>query len=824
MSVSRTSWGPLAAGLTLLLFLQPSPARDFQVKPASLTLKGNHARAQLLVTASNARGKVDERSADLTRRAVYHSANEHIALVSPTGRLLAVDNGEVVVTVTVAGATHSVPVRVEGIVARPEIGFADQVMPIIAKAGCNAGACHASQYGKGGFKLSVFGYAPEEDYRAIVRDGLGRRVNLLEPRESLICLKPTCIVPHGGGHRLQADSVDFQILQEWLAEGAPPPKAESAHVTTLHVTPGRRIGDPGCSQQLQVVADYSNGSRRDVTAWTKFDTMDEGVVRVSPDGLMEAVGHGQGAVLLRFDGLAELATLVVPYGGAADLNGWTDRNFVDSLAAKKFSEVGITPSPLGDDATFLRRACLDATGTLPTVEQATAFLDSKDPQKRRHLIDQLLGLTGDPTQDVHTNDYAAYWALKWSDLIRSNSAAIGEQGMWALYNWIKESFRENKPLDRFVRELITAKGSTFCNGPANYYRIASNPQDLAEATSQLFLGVRLGCAKCHHHPYERLSQADYYGFAAFFARVSNKSSQEFGIFGGETVILARADGEVANPRTGKIVPPTPLFGQPATDGGDRRMALAGWLTSPTNPYFARNIVNRYVAYLLGHGLVEPIDDMRATNVPSNPALLDALAEDFIKSGYNVKHLLSTLMNSRLYQLDSQPLAGNAADNHFYSHYHVKRLAAEPLLDAIDDATGVPTKFNKMPLGTKAIELPDAQYNNYFLKAFGKPRREAVCECERVSEPNLAQALHTLNGDALTEKIADKSGRVAQLVNSKKSADQVLDELYLAALSRRPNAEELAACKKLLAGVKDPRSFYEDLLWSLINSKHFLFVR
>jgi hypothetical protein len=331
------------------------------------------------------------------------------------------------------------------------------------------------------------------------------------------------------------------------------------------------------------------------------------------------------------------------------------------------------------------------------------------------------------------------------------------------------------------------------------------------------------CAKCHHHPFESLSQADYYGFAAFFARVGFKTSQEFGIFGGETVVLVRPDGEVGHPRTGQIMKPTPLHGKPVTEGRDRRQALAAWLTGKDNRLFARNVVNRYTAYLLGRGLVEPIDDLRETNPPSNVALLDALSDDFVRSGFNVKHLLRTLLTSRLYQLSSQPLPANATDSRFYSHYQVKRLAAEPLLDAIDTAAGTHTKFEKVPLGTRAISLPDAKYNNYFLTTFGKPRREAVCECERVSEPNLAQALHTLNGDTLSAKIGDPNGRVAKLLAAKKPDDAIVEDLYLATLSRRPTGAELSTCRRLRAETTDLKAFYEDLLWSLLNSKHFLFV-
>jgi hypothetical protein len=821
LALLRTS---LFAALCICFAPACRAGSDFQIMPATVLLEGNLARAQLVVTEGAANGTVNERSADRTHQARYASSDPRIVTVSASGLLLAQDNGSATVAVSVAGVTHTVAVTVKGIVSRPAFGFKEHVMPVLAKAGCSAGACHASQYGKGGFKLSVFGFAPDDDYRAIVRDSLGRRANTIVPSASLLLRKPTGAVPHEGGQRLQTGSVDYQILEQWLGSGAAPPTAKEPKVVSLRLWPARRVGPLGFTQQLQVLATYDNGRTRDVTALAQFSSMDEGVLSVSPSGQVATVGRGQGIALARFEEQAEIATFVVPYADSVDLTGWVDNNFIDRLAADKFREIGISPSPLCDDATFLRRAYLDVIGTLPTPEQATAFLDSTDPDKRNQLIDALLGLTGDPARDIHNNAYAAFWALKWADLIRSNSDAIGEQGMWALHNWLTASFRDNKSFDRFVRELLTARGSTYSNGPANYFRIARNPQDLSEATSQIFLGVRLQCAKCHHHPYETLGQEDYYRFAAFFARVGNKNSQEFGIFGRETVVVARSSGEVSHPRTGQIMNPAPLHGKPAADTRDRRQALADWLTSPDNPYFARNIVNRYMAYLLGRGLVEPIDDLRATNPPSNVALMDALADHFVKSGYNVKHLLRTIMRSRLYQLASQLSKANAADSRFYSHYNVKRIAAEPLLDAVDAATGVPTKFEKVPLGTRAIELPDSRYNNYFLNTFGKPRRQGVCECERVSDPNLAQALHTLNGDIVTAKIGAAKGRIARLVAAKKSHDEIVNELYLATLSRRPNSREQAVWRQQLSEAPDAKAFYEDLLWSLINSKHFLFVR
>lgn len=810
----------------------PAWGQPLQVAPPSVRLEGNFAQAQLVVSQQPA--AVADQGAltatDLTHQVAYASSDEHVVTVDKNGRLLARGDGKATITVQSAvqdTAAKEAPVCVEvevaDVLAEPKIDFSYHVLPVMNKAGCNAAACHASQHGKGGFKLSVFGFAPDEDYAAIVRDQFGRRASLVEPTQSLVLLKPTALIPHGGGRRLQPGSTDYEIFRCWLAGGAPAPKPTDAKVTALHVAPSRRLTGQDAEQQLRVEATYSDGRQRDVTAWARFDTMDDAVVKVTPDGFCRTVGRGQAAVMVRFEGQAEICEFVVPYSDKADLAGWSNNNFVDEFAAKKFAELGITPSPLCDDATFLRRAYLDVTGTTPTVEQVRAFLDSKAADKRTRLVDELLGLTGDPTRDIHNNDYAAYWAIKWSDLIRSSSNTLNGQGMWATYNWINESLRENKPMDRFAQELVSARGSLFNNGPANYFRAANNPQDLAETTSQLFMGVRLTCAKCHHHPFEKYSQDDYYGFAAFFARVGTKPSWEFGMAGGDTAVIVKSSGEVTHPRTGKVMPPKPLDGQPVDDPLDRRIPLARWLTSSENPYFARNLVNRYFAYLMGRGLVEPVDDLRATNPPTNPGLMTALCDELVKSGYNVKHLLRTIMVSRLYQLDSQPTKENASDEKFYSHFHVKRLAAEPLLDAISYATAVPTKFKGMPVGTKAIELPDAIYPDYFLTTFGKPKRASVCECERMADENLSQALHTINGDTLAAKLSDSKGRIAKLLADKRPHEEIVEELYLSTLARRPTADERELCGKLLAESPTPREFYEDLLWLLINSKEFLFV-
>ncbi|MGH7136842.1 MAG: DUF1549 domain-containing protein, partial [Pirellulales bacterium] len=523
-------------GLVLTPVMQATAA-SFRVEPANVSLEGNFARAQLVLTATGGDSTTNERSADLTAQASCTSTNPQVVSVLRPGFLRALGDGEATINVTVGGETVAVPVKVSGVVAQPQLGFTSQVLAVLNNAGCNAGACHASQYGKGGFKLSVFSFAPNEDHAAILRDRQARRVDFVNPERSLFLLKPTLAVPHGGGQRLTAGGVDYELLKTWLANGAPGPRPDEPQVKSLRVYPPRRVGQAGMTQQLAVLADYSDGKTRDVTCWTRFDSLDDSIVKVTPEGFFTAAGTGQSQVMVRFAGQASLCTVIVPFAENMELAGWTENNFIDALAARKFRELGIPPSSLCDDAAFLRRAFLDAIGTLPTPDEAKAFLDSTEPDKRSKLVDRLLGLTGDPAQDIYNNQYAAYWTLKWSDLLRCNSASIGEQGMWALHNWIGESLRQNKPFDQFVREIITAKGSVYSSGPANFFRVANNPQDRAEAASQLFLGIRLACAKCHHHPFEKYGQEDYYSFAAFFARVGVKRSQEFGLFGGEQVVL-----------------------------------------------------------------------------------------------------------------------------------------------------------------------------------------------------------------------------------------------------------------------------------------------
>jgi hypothetical protein len=821
-------------GLCLLLGPKPVFADTFHVTPAKVLLNDNFALANLIVTQADARGEFSDRSDDLTTTARYASSNAAVVTVTKAGMLRPTGNGNAEITVTVDGNSNNVPVTVDGFQSRPEVGFLKLVMPMMTKAGCNTGACHGLQSGKGGFKLSVFESSPQQDHGVMVRAHQQRRINLLVPQESLILQKPLQQIAHGGGKRLERGSIAHEVFLGWIRNGAPGPENDHAVVSKLIVTPPRRVmNNVGThpNQQLRVEAVYEDDTVRDVTDWAKFDSIDKAILDVSKSGLVTANpdGRGQAAVMVRFGGQVEISMFVVPYSNSAPLRDWKNNNFIDELAAAKFKEMGIEPSPLCDDATFLRRAYLDSIGKLPSVEETLAFLESDDSNKREKLIDRLLGLTNDPKLDTYNDLYAAYWSLKWSDLLRNTSKIdLNTNAMWCLYNWLKDSFRTNKPYDQFVSEILTAQGSIYRNGPSNFYRINETTIDRTESSAQLFMGLRMRCAQCHHHPFEKISQDSYYELGAFFARIGKKETDEFLGSRVEEVIYSRQSGFVYHPRTNKRMEPRTFDGELRVHPIDARIPLAQWLTSPKNKYFAKSIVNRYLSYLLGRGLVMPVDDMRGTNPPTNVALMNALADDFVKNKFDVKHLMRTIMMSRLYQLDSQPTKQNAIDRQFYSHYMVKRLPAEPLLDAINTASGTTTTFKNFPIGTRAIELADTMssrgVDNYFLKTFAKPERKTVCECERVPDPSLAQALHTLNGDTIKDKAADENGRIAKMMGAKKTHAEIVTELYLATLSRFPTDAERAACARFLTDSPSPTECYEDLLWALMNSTGFLFVR
>ncbi|MEO2014012.1 MAG: DUF1553 domain-containing protein [Fuerstiella sp.] len=810
-----------AATAALLSSLTAQAAADrFTMGPNSATLVGPHERLQMVATEQVTAG----RPVDVTRSVTYRNLTPELVKVWPTGLGTPLRSGSAAIKVERGEATVVVSIEVSGLDSALPVSFQKDVMPILSKAGCNQGACHASQYGKGGLKLSLLGYAPEQDYPALVRDLHQRRVSVVQPEDSLVLKKATLQTSHGGGLRFRSGSYSYNTVKAWIAGGVSQPDVrKDARVVSLSITPTNRVYQADQTQQLRVVAHYSDNTARDVTHVARYDSLGESVASVDESGHVEIVGGGQAAIMIRYEGQATVSHVLSPFQENVDLTAFVSHNFIDEKIKAHWQRLGVQPSGICSDEHFIRRAFLDAIGTLPTPDRVKQFLNSKETDKRIQLIDELLGLTGDPARDIYGNEWSAWWTLKWGDLVRINRNTLGDGGMWAFSNWVRNSLRENKPVDQFVREIITAQGSIYQNGPANYFKTAKTATDLAETTAQVFLGVRLQCAKCHHHPFEAYSQADYYGLAAFFTRVGTKASTDFGALGADTVVKINPSGSIRHPRTRQTMAPKPLGDEATdtTDVRDLRRPLADWLTSPNNDLFSRNIVNRVWGYFMAKGIVEPIDDMRATNPPSNPELLDALAQDFVDNGFDLKHLMKSIMMSRVYQLDSNPRAENVTDERLYLHYYVKRMPAEALLDSIDFACGTRERFRGVPVGTRAIELPDPNYTSYFLDTLGRPQRVITCECERTAQPNLAQVLHIANGDVVNRKLADKSGRITQL--EKEDDQTVITELYLVTMSRTPTSAEINSASAIIAGSENRRQGLEDLLWALLNSREFLFV-
>ena len=784
---------------------------DLQVVPQKITLSGAGERVQLVVMDGDR---------DVTRECSISAADQIVSVEQ--GRVVPLRDGTSHVVVRLQNRAVTVPLYVDGMSAGGPLSFRNDVMPVLAKAGCNQGACHASQYGKGDLKLSLLGYAPEQDHPPLTRDRAQRRISTLRPEASLLLQKATLQTGHGGGKRFDVGSWEYRCLHSWIAEGAVGVVKEERQLTGITITPKSRVYTQGTEQQLRVTATYNDGSERDITHAARFDTLGESVATVDRNGLVSVVGRGQAAIMIRYEGQATVSHVVSPFSMNVDLASFKPVNFVDHAVKSHWQRLGIQPSQICSDEEFIRRAFLDCIGTLPTPERINTFVNSKSPQKRIDLVDELLGLTGDPQRDIYTNEWSAWWTLKWGDLLRINRNKLGDGGMWSFSNWVRNSLRENKPVDQFVREIVTAQGSVYQNGPSNYFKTATKATDLAETTAQIFLGVRLQCARCHHHPFEVYSQADYYGLAAFFTRVGTKASTDFGALGADTVVRINASGSIRHPRTGTVMEPTPLRETPAAIDGvrDIRQPLADWLTSPENRLFARNIANRIWGYYMGAGLVEPIDDMRATNPPSNPELLDALAQNLVDSGFDLKQLMRSIMISHVYQLSATPRPEHTAAERLYVHYNVKRISAEALLDAIDFACGTSERFTGVPPGTRAIELPDTNYASYFLDTLGRPKRVITCECERTTQPNLAQVLHIANGDVINRKLADKNGRLSRL--EKLDEATAIRELFQVSVSRLPNLQEVANSKQVIAQAKTPRQGLEDLLWALLNSREFLF--
>jgi hypothetical protein len=773
-------------------------------------------------------------------------------------------------------------------------------MAVLSKAGCNAGQCHGNANGKAGFKLSLRGQDPDWDFNALTRDMFGRRANPEVAGQSLILLKPTTQVGHEGGLRFKPDSTEYQVLREWIASGMPPDPPDAPTLRRLDVSPSEKIlFEPAGEVQLRAVAVFSDGSRRDVTRMAVYDAAN-GLVTINHDGLVQRQGSGETTVLVRY--LQTQVPVRLAFMPARPGFVWdhpSANNFIDDHVFAKLQTLRIQPSALCSDAEFIRRAYLDLLGILPTPEEAKAFVtadsatcfENKVSGDTRTQPSHLDPLVSDATaarrgairhassrekmttpasrqrpaaNELDTRfarrarlverlldrpEFAEFWALKWADLLRAEERLLDRKGIEAFHRWIRAGIAANKPLDQFARELIAARGSTYANPAANFYRAIRDPVARAEAVAQVFLGTQLRCAQCHNHPFDRWTQDDYYDWAGVFSRLNYKvlenrrrDNNDGHEFKGEQVVYIAGNGEVKNPRTGKPAHAR-FLGRPAADlipaadntgrdsPADELDALADWVTSPDNPFFSRAQVNRVWFHLMGRGIVDPIDDFRATNPPSHPALLDALAADFASHKFDLRHLIRLIMNSRTYQLSALPNDSNRDDDLNFSRAYVRRLTAEQLLDCQSEVAGVPVKFNGYPAGLRAAQLPGAlperkrdqkmsEVDN-FLETFGKPPRLLTCECERSGETTMGQAFQMISGPAINDLLAAPDNRLARLLASGRSDREVIEELYWAALTRPPTFEELKRAMTLVEASPDKRRPLEDLTWALLNAKEFV---
>jgi hypothetical protein len=702
----------------------------------------------------------------------------------------------------------------------PPVSFPNQVVPILTKLGCNAGGCHGKQLGQNGFKLSLFGFDPEADHAALVKEARGRRLFSAAPASSLFLLKPTAAVPHGGGRRLNPTSPEYRLLLRWVRQGALYEPGPARHVVGLDLWPVEKTMGRKDSQPLSVTARYDDGHNEDVTRLAQYQSNDTDVAVVDGAGVVRTLDvPGEAAVMARYQGHVAVFRAAVPLG--QPIGRYPDfpaANFIDELAVGKWQKLGIVPSEPCTDAEFIRRASLDICGTLPTPSEVRGFLGDPAKDKRTRLIDRLLDRP----------EYADYFALQWADVLHNKrqNLDIYKAGTFAFHAWIRRSLAENRPYDQFVRDILAAQGSPEAHPPVVWYRLVRTLDGYVDNTAQLFLGLRLQCAQCHHHPAEHWSQDDYYGLAAFFARVGRKNVVITNICyppQSEHIFDTRT-GQVTQPRTGQVMVPKGLDGPfyPSSLYEDPRQHLVDWMVRPDNPYFARALVNRMWGHFFGRGLVEPLDDMRVTNPPSNPELLDALARDFIAHRFDLKHVVRTICTSRTYGLSSTPNAFNAHDRKNFARYYPKRLEAEVLLDAVAQATGVPARFSGLPSGTRAIALPDESVPSYFLDIFGRPQRSTACACERLSDATLAQSLHVLNSRAMQDRITAPTGCAARLAADPRSDREKVEELFLWAHARLPDAKEREHAERYVSGHSDKVRAYQNLLWALVNAKEFQF--
>ncbi len=803
-------------------------AADLSILPEKISLNGPEARQHFLVLEKDGEefsGEVPAQSLSVKDEAVATIEN---GVVVPKG------NGVTTLIARTEKGEVSVPIEVNGFDAKFTWSFRHHVLPVISKEGCNAGACHGALAGKGGFRLSLRGYDPPKDFYTIARETGGRRIESADPARSLLITKPTMATPHKGGKRMDPRSRDYRILAEWITAGAKAPSEEDVVVDRIEVLPEISNLKPGDKQKILVTAFYDDGSTQDATQWAKFTSADETVATVDDDGNVEVIGYGVGSITAWFSSKVKLARIVSPFPNQIPDEVYTQaekQSFIDELVLQQLQSLNLKPSRRTTDNEFVRRAFLDTIGMVPSSEEVTKFLADKDPKKRDKLIDHLL------TREEFTD----YWAYRWSDVFLVNGGLLRPDAVKSYYEWVRTSVEKNTPWDQMAREIITAKGGSIENGATNFYAVHQDPETMAENVSQAFLGLSLACAKCHDHPLEKWTNDQYYAFANLFSRVRGKG------WGGDTrngdgirTLYVEPRGDLIQPRTGKPQIPAPLDGDPIDPDSteDRREALAVWLTSPDNTFFSRAVTNRVWAAYFGIGLVNEVDDLRASNPASNEPLLEALAAYLVENEFDLKALMKLILQSETYQRSSEVSSENRDDPRFFSRHYPRRHMAEVLHDAIAEVSDVPSVFTKLKLndgstqdtkfyeeGTRALELYDSAVESYFLKTFGRNERDIVCECERSNQPSMIQVLHLANGSTLNEKLQKKDGIVDQLLK-KNGADfsALVDAAYLRTLSRNPTKKEKDGFIAMIgkAPEEERHEAVEDLFWALMTSREFLF--
>lgn len=792
--------GVAAALVVLALAPAPGSAAELTSAAKSIEFKDAFAGWQLLIS---------DGQRDITRDVKYSSVNPTIARVDSRGYVSPAGNGATKITVTRSAESLEIPVSVNGFGNGRSVDFATEIEPLLSRLGCNAGGCHGKASGQNGFKLSLFGFDAAFDHAAIVKEARGRRIFPAAPEQSLFLLKATGAVPHGGGKRVNPTSEIYQIFRQWIAAGSPASAPDAPHIVKLQIVPGDRVMQRGQQQQIAVLAESSDGSIRDVTRQAEYSSNLDIVASVDADGLVHAHQmSGEAAIMARHMGHVAVFRAIVPHGAAlADIPEFKPLNYVDELTLAKWKKLGLRPSPVADDATFVRRATIDLGGRLPTVAETRAFLGDKSADKRAKLIDRL----------IDSPDYPAYFAMRWGSILRNSNLAGSTQAAYAFHNWIKDMIARNRPYDEFVRGIVAAAGE-WQEAPAVNWYWQNRDDQLHQTTAdvaQIFLGTRLQCAKCHHHPYERWGQGDYYGLSGFFTRLGRKS------FGEPPPYFASASTTTGekNPLTGKTPEPKYLDGLEIkfSPEDDPRHALVDWMAKPENPFFARALVNRLWGHFMGRGLAHQVDDLRETNPPSNPELLDALAQDFIKHKFDVKHMIRIIAGSRVYQLASEPTEHNKTDQQNFARFYAKRMPAEVFLDAINQTTGAKGGFTGVSSNARAIDLPHEGFGSYFLDTFDRPKRVTACECERSTGATLGQVLLLANSDEIESKIAG-----AKLLKEKKLPAEIIEELYLTALSRLPTNDEKKRTQAFIDKIDNKQQALEDVLWAILNTKEFMF--